>query len=123
MAARGNPSRRPVRRRRDRRPPGGGDSARHKFVVEGSDCREFDTVYHYWLTLGSDDRVHPFLGTTMHGDERWICGEPSLDEMLADPIVRILMERDGLSEQSVRGVFEDAAKRLKAHAASVTRAA
>ncbi len=59
----------------------------------------------------------------MHGDERWICGEPSLDEMLADPIVRILMERDGLSEQSVRGVFEDAAKRLKAHAASDIRAA
>lgn len=59
----------------------------------------------------------------MHDDERWICGEPSLDEMLADPIVRILMERDGVSERSVRGVFEDAAKRLKAHSGNVDRAA
>ncbi len=59
----------------------------------------------------------------MHGDERWIHGEASLDEMLADPIVRILMECDGLSEQSVRGAFEDAAKRLKARSGGVNRAA
>jgi hypothetical protein len=64
-----------------------------------------------------------FLGETMQSDERWIRGEPSLDEMLADPIVRILMECDGLSDESVRSVCEEASKRLRAHSGEVTRAA
>jgi len=59
----------------------------------------------------------------MQSDERWIRDEPSLEEMLADPIVRILMERDGLSDQSVRAAFEEAAKRLRSRSGGTTRAA
>jgi hypothetical protein len=32
--------------------------------------------------------------------------EPTLDEMLADPIVRLLMLRDGVRETDVRGLVE-----------------
>lgn len=59
----------------------------------------------------------------MQSTERWLCGEPTLDEMLADPIVRMLMECDGLSDQSVRGIFEEAAKRLRARSNGVNQAA
>ena len=59
----------------------------------------------------------------MQGSERWLSGEPTLDDMLADPIVRMLMEHDGLSEDSVRRVFEEAAKRLRARSEGVDRAA
>ncbi len=31
--------------------------------------------------------------------------EPSLDEILADPIVRLLMARDGVEPASVRNLF------------------
>ncbi len=59
----------------------------------------------------------------MQGSERWLSGEPALDDMLEDPIVRMLMEHDGLSEDSVRRVFEEAAKRLRARSEGVDRAA
>ena len=59
----------------------------------------------------------------MQDSERWLSGEPTLDDMLADPIVRILMAYDGLSEDSVRCVFRDAAKRLRARSDEVNRAA
>ena len=59
----------------------------------------------------------------MQGSELWLSGEPSLDDMLADPIVRILMEHDGLSEDMVRAVFQDAARRLRARSGRVDRAA
>ena len=59
----------------------------------------------------------------MQGSEPWLSGEPALDDMLADPIVRMLMEHDGLSEDSVRCVFQEAAKRLRARSEGVNRAA
>ena len=59
----------------------------------------------------------------MQGSALWLSGEPSLEEMLKDPIVRSLMERDGLSEAAVRGSFERAAMRLRAAAEGVGRAA
>ena len=59
----------------------------------------------------------------MQGSELWLSGEPSLDDMLKDPIVRILMKRDGLSEEMVRAVFRDAARRLRARSERVERAA
>ncbi len=59
----------------------------------------------------------------MQSEDRWLCGEPTLDEMLADPIVRMVMARDGVSDETVRGVFEEAAKRLRARPGGVTRAA
>jgi hypothetical protein len=37
--------------------------------------------------------------------------ELTLDEMLADPIVRIMMNRDRVSEEEVRDVIRDASRR------------
>ena len=59
----------------------------------------------------------------MQESERWLYGEPSLDEILSDPIVRMLMEYDGLSEDSVRGAFRAAAERLRNRPGRVGRAA
>lgn len=59
----------------------------------------------------------------MQSTEPRPCSEPTLDEMLADPIVRMLMERDGLTDESVRGTFEDAAKRMRTRAGERNRAA
>ena len=38
--------------------------------------------------------------------------EPKLHEMLNDPLVRLVMARDGLSPDQVRRVVEDASERL-----------
>jgi hypothetical protein len=38
--------------------------------------------------------------------------EPSIEEMLADPIVRLIMRRDGLVAGDVRAVLAGAAERL-----------
>ncbi len=38
-------------------------------------------------------------------------GELTLDEMLSDPIVRLLMQRDGVSEGEVRAVMSGASGR------------
>ncbi len=59
----------------------------------------------------------------MQASERWLSGEPSLDDMLKDPIVRLVMKRDGLSEDAVRAVFKDAAERLRARTDRINRAA
>ena len=59
----------------------------------------------------------------MQTNEHWVSGEPSVDEILADPIVRALMASDGLSEDSVRKTFEEAAKRLRARTERVHEAA
>jgi hypothetical protein len=63
------------------------------------------------------------LGATMQSEDRWLCGEPTLDEMLADPIVRIVMARDGVSDETVRSVLEEAAKRLRLRPGETTQAA
>ncbi|MEX0923772.1 MAG: hypothetical protein WD489_07740 [Rhodovibrionaceae bacterium] len=34
--------------------------------------------------------------------KNWLRNEPSIDDILQDPIVRLLMRRDGVSEQSLR---------------------
>lgn len=39
-------------------------------------------------------------------------GEPSIEELLSDPIIHLVMRRDGLTVAAVRRVFEDAARRL-----------
>jgi hypothetical protein len=38
--------------------------------------------------------------------------EPSIEEMLSDPIVRLIMQRDGLVAGDVLAVLAGAAKRL-----------
>ena len=39
--------------------------------------------------------------------------EPSIDEMLDDPIVHLLMQRDGLRPEDVRAIWVAAAERLR----------
>ena len=35
-----------------------------------------------------------------------LLGEPSLEEILAEPIIRLIMKRDGVNESSMRGQIE-----------------
>jgi hypothetical protein len=39
--------------------------------------------------------------------------EPSLDEMLAEPAVRLLMARDHVTEDAVRNVAQEAIQRMR----------
>jgi hypothetical protein len=36
----------------------------------------------------------------------WLHGEPSLDDVLADPIVHALMQRDGVDPHDLRALIE-----------------
>ncbi len=47
----------------------------------------------------------------MQNAKVWLRGEVSLDEMLEDPIVRLVMERDGLDKETVQSVCLAAAAR------------
>ena len=47
----------------------------------------------------------------------WFCGEPSVEELLSDPIVHLVMARDGLSPKQVRTHLRAAARRLRPSAA------
>ena len=38
--------------------------------------------------------------------------EPSLHELLSDPVARLLMARDGTSAENVRKLFEEMRRRL-----------
>lgn len=40
--------------------------------------------------------------------------EPSIDELLSDPVARLVMARDGLSIEAVRALFAEAKERLDA---------
>jgi hypothetical protein len=40
--------------------------------------------------------------------------EPSVDEMLSDPLIQLIMERDGLSDDEVRTLMADTKRRLEA---------
>lgn len=40
--------------------------------------------------------------------------EPSVDEMLSDPLIQLMMERDGLSDGEVRTLMADTKRRLEA---------
>jgi hypothetical protein len=35
-----------------------------------------------------------------------LTGEPTLDEMFADPLVRLVMKRDGVEEGEMRGTLD-----------------
>jgi hypothetical protein len=39
--------------------------------------------------------------------------EPTIDEMLRDEVVRLVMARDGLSEAAVRALIRDTRQRLQ----------
>ncbi len=49
----------------------------------------------------------------MQTQEQWLRGEVTLEEMLDDPIVRLMMESDGLDKTEVRSVVLAATARLK----------
>ncbi|HMB75942.1 MAG TPA: hypothetical protein VKN76_06055 [Kiloniellaceae bacterium] len=42
-----------------------------------------------------------------------IGAEPSIDEMLEDPLVSLLMHRDGVAPDDVRAIWAAAARRLQ----------
>ncbi len=42
-------------------------------------------------------------------------GEPTVDELLSDPIAQLIMRYDGIDENDVRDVMEKARLRLRAH--------
>ncbi|MFZ4541868.1 MAG: hypothetical protein ACOYNL_08710 [Rickettsiales bacterium] len=35
-----------------------------------------------------------------------VLGEPTLDEVFADPIIRLIMKRDGVEEHDMRGTID-----------------
>ena len=43
-------------------------------------------------------------------DEPWLAGEPALEDALRDPIVRLLMRRDGWTAKAVRARLEQAVR-------------
>ena len=40
--------------------------------------------------------------------------EPSIEELLSDEVTRLIMARDGLSDQAVRALVRDVQRRLRA---------
>ena len=44
--------------------------------------------------------------------------EPTLEDLLSDPIVHLAMQSDGLDEDAVRQVMKEAARRLQTASAS-----
>ena len=47
----------------------------------------------------------------MQNSKVWLRGEVALDEMLEDPIVRLVMARDGLDKEAVQSAFLAASAR------------
>ena len=43
----------------------------------------------------------------------WLDGEPSLEEALSDPIVHLVMQRDGLTLEAVRTQIDASILRLR----------
>mgnify|MGYP003388091573 CR=1 FL=1 len=41
-----------------------------------------------------------------HTTDAELLGEPTLDELLAEPIVRLIMKRDGVDETDMRGQID-----------------
>ena len=44
---------------------------------------------------------------------RGLFGEPTIDELLSDPIAQLIMRYDGIDETVVRGVMAQARKRMR----------
>jgi len=44
----------------------------------------------------------------------WLQGEPDVEEMLQDPVVQLVMRRDGLTPQMLRRVLRTGGERLLA---------
>jgi hypothetical protein len=44
-----------------------------------------------------------------------LCEEPTIDELLSDPIAQVVMRYDGIDEAVVRHVMDEAARRMRSH--------
>jgi len=53
--------------------------------------------------------------------KEWLHGEPSIDEMLADPLVIAVMSRYGVTPEEMRALFTDLAERRAKRALSSAR--
>lgn len=40
-------------------------------------------------------------------------GEPAIEDVLADPLIRLVMARDGITSESLRQLVQDASRRLR----------
>ncbi len=66
---------------------------------------------------------HPVAETPDRETSNWILGEPSVQEMLCDPIVHSILRRDGLTGDDVRAALALGRERLKPSAPKEGRAA
>ncbi len=48
----------------------------------------------------------------MRDTSPWLHGEASIDEFMADPIVQLVMQSDGVSEGELRALLRTASARL-----------
>ncbi len=55
----------------------------------------------------------PLLGEPLHQSESWLHGEPSIQEVMSEPIVHLVMRRDGLTPESVWAVIQAASVKLQ----------
>lgn len=44
--------------------------------------------------------------SSLYHPEPELFGEPTLDELLADPIIQLVMKRDGVAEDEMRGQLD-----------------
>lgn len=56
--------------------------------------------------------VPEFTAAAQKGHKAWIVGEPSLQDLLADPLVHAVLRRDGLSLQDLRRAIALGRRRL-----------
>jgi hypothetical protein len=76
------------------------------------------------LTQGVQNSLKDHLidEVTVTAQREWLRGEVPLAEMLEDPIVRLVMERDGLDKEQVQAAFLAAATRSECRQASNAKA-
>jgi len=65
---------------------------------------------------------HPVIETPDRETSNWIAGEPSVQEMLRDPIVHSILRRDGLSLQDLLQAIALGRDRLDLTAAGMSPA-
>ena len=63
--------------------------------------------------IGSIPFNLPLQGEALHQSESWLHGEPSIQEVMSDPIVHLVMRSDGLTPESVWAVIEAASVKLQ----------
>lgn len=49
----------------------------------------------------------------MRQTEAWLQGEPTLQDVMSDPIVLLLMRQDGLTPETVWAIIQETSARLR----------